>query len=139
MIFFKLIECDKSKIGKYKKMVDDRNDIAHANGKMKFLVDRDLDTKIDDIILLADEIFKHSKKTLNIFFKNYLLSSSDPETREYIDNTDQIRETLIKGNYLSLKDIEYLLNFDIMQLSTDQNYVAMQQLFDTFTAEYATI
>jgi hypothetical protein len=136
MIFFKLIECDKSKIGKYKKIVDDRNEIAHANGKMVFVVDRDLNAKIDDIMLLVEEIFNHSRKTLNSFFKNYLLSSSVPENREYIDDSEQIRETLINGNYLSQTDIEHLLTFDITQLSGDPNYAAMQQLFNTFQVEY---
>lgn len=58
-------------------------------------------------------------------------------TRQYIDEADQIREVLIHGNYLSQKDIEHLLTYDITQLSGDPNYNAMKQLFETFQAEYA--
>jgi len=137
MNFFKLIGCDKSKIGKYKKIVKDRNEIAHANGKMVFVSDRDLDAKINDMIRLVEEIYNHSKSVLELFFKNFLISSKDPENREYFDEQDQLREVLIYGNYLSQKDIEHLLIFDITQLSAETNYTEMETLFNAFKTEYA--
>lgn len=138
MVFFKLIGCDKTKIGKYKKIVDERNEIAHANGKMIFVSVRDIDNKIHDMIRLVEEIFNHSKDVLNIFFQNFLITSADPENREYFDNSDQIREILIFGNYLSQKDIEFMLTFDITRLSTKRNYAEMKALYDVFKENYTT-
>jgi len=40
------------------------------------------------------------------------------------------------GNYLSQKDIEHLLTFDITQLSAEPNYSEMKALFDAFKAVY---
>ncbi len=67
----------------------------------------------------------------------FLQESYDPNNREYIDDVDQIREILIHSNYLSQKDIEHLLTFDITQLLADPNYAAKQQLYYTFATEYA--
>ncbi len=137
MIFFKLIGCDRTKIGKYKKLVKDRNEIAHANGKMIFVSNRDIDIKINDMIRLIEEIYNHSKSVLELFFKNFLLSSREPDNREYFDDKDQLREVLIHGNYLSQKDIEHMLTFDITQLSAEPNYKEMVTLFMVFKTEYA--
>jgi len=100
MTFFRLISCDKSKIGKYKKMVDDRNEIAHANGKMVFVASKDIDRKIDEIMTLVEEIHSHSCDTAKECFIKFLKNDSDTNTREYIDDLDQIKEVLIRGNYV---------------------------------------
>lgn len=136
MIFFKLIGCDKAKIGKYKKLVDERNEIAHANGKMIFVSPVDINNKINDVLKLVEEIHNHSKNVLDEFIKKFLLSSSIPEEREYFDDNDQIREILIHGNYLSQKDIQHLLTFDITQLSAEPNFAEMETLFATLISSY---
>ena len=45
----KLIACDNAKIGTYAKLVDDRNETAHANGNIFFSTEAALDTKIQKI------------------------------------------------------------------------------------------
>lgn len=135
--FLKLIGCDNSKIGNYKKSVDDRNNSAHSNGRIFFNSQALIDQKITDVLRWAEEIQTHSQPIINESLITFLKESHDPDNREYIDDNDQIREILIHGNYLSQKDIEHLLTFDITQLNADPNYPAMQQLFASFTAEYA--
>ena len=49
----------------------------------------------------------------NTVYREFLLQNHDPEEREYPDAADQIREVLIHGNYLSQKDIEICLDFDL--------------------------
>jgi hypothetical protein len=137
MIFFKLIGCDKSKIGRYKKVVDERNEIAHANGKLIFVAAENLDKKTNEILLLVEEIQRHSTSVLDHCFTQFLIDSSDPEDREFYDPIDQLNEILINSNYLSKKDIEHLLNFDITQLSAETNYTEMETLFNAFKTEYA--
>jgi hypothetical protein len=70
-------------------------------------------------------------------FNRFLKDSFDPDDREYFDDSDQLREILIHGNYLSQKDIEHLLTFDITQLSAETNYTEMETLFNAFKTEYA--
>jgi hypothetical protein len=139
MIFFKLIGCDKSKIGKYKKIVDERNEIAHANGKLIFVAVENLDKKINEIMLLVEEIQKHSASILNACFKQFLIDSSVPDEREFYDPVDQIREILINSNYLSQKDIEQLLGFRIETLNAEPNFGEMSILFASLTNTYATV
>lgn len=138
MIFFKLIGCDKSKIGKYKKIVDERNEIAHANGKLIFVATENLDKKINEILLLVEEIQRHSESVLDECMRQFLIDSSDPDNREFYDPLDQIREILINSNYLSQKDIEYLISFDITKLSKSKNYEEMNVLFEVFKENYRT-
>ena len=109
MTFFHLIGCDKSKIGTYKKLIKDRNEIAHANSKMVFVSSADIDQKIDQILRLVEEIHQHSCNTATECLNNFLLNDSDIDTREYIDDYDQISEVLIRGHYLSQKNIKDLL------------------------------
>ena len=45
--FLKLIGCDNSKIGAYAKLVDDRNDAAHANGNIFFQTQRDIEVQLN--------------------------------------------------------------------------------------------
>ena len=136
--FLKLIECDNTKIGGYKKSVDDRNNSAHSNGKIFFNDIGIINKKIEDILTFVDEIQAHSKPIINEGFIVFLKASFDPDNREYYDDIDQIREILIHSNYLSQKDIEYLLTFDITELSAEPNYVEMQTLFNAFTTAYST-
>jgi hypothetical protein len=135
--FLKLIECDNAKIGGYKKSVDDRNNSAHSNGKIFFNDIGIINTKIDDILRFVDDIQTHSKPIINEGLIVFLKESFDPDNREYFDDTDQIREILIHGNYLSQKDIEHLLTFDITQLSAEPNYIEMETLFNAFKTAYA--
>jgi hypothetical protein len=135
--FLKLIGCDNAKIGSYCTSVKARNDAAHSNGRIFFNDVNIVDRKVDEILRFVDEIQTHSQPIINESLVTFLQESHDPDNREYIDDTDQIREILIHSNYLSQKDIEHLLTFDITQLNADPNYAAMQQLFETLTAEYA--
>jgi len=135
--FLKLIGCDNSKIGNYTGSVKSRNDAAHSNGRIFFNDPNLLNRKIEEVLRHVDEIQTHSHPVINECLITFLKESHDPDTRQYIDEVDQIKEVLIHGNYLSQKDIEHLLTFDITQLSSDPNYDAMKQLFDTFQAGHA--
>ena len=139
--FLKLIECDNAKIGGYKKSVEDRNNSAHSNGKIFFNDVGIVNSKIDDILRFIDDIQTHSKPIIEECLITFLKLSYDPDdsiNRAYIDDSDQIREILIHGNYLSQKDIEHLLTFDITRLSAEPNYIKMKTLFEAFVENYKT-
>jgi hypothetical protein len=115
--FLKLIACDNAKIGTYVKLVDDRNDTAHPNGNIFFSTQAALHAKITEILRVVEEIQGHSKPVIEHCYREFLLQSSDPEERAYPDPVDQIREILIHENYLSQRDIEICLGFDIGSLT----------------------
>jgi len=136
--FLKLIGCDNGKIGSYCTSVKSRNDAAHSNGRIFFNASGTVDTKTTEILRYVDEIQILSYPVIDECLIQFLKDSWNPDDREYIGEEDQIREILIHGNYLSQKDIEHMLTFDISQLSGETNYTEMETLFNTFSTAYAT-
>ncbi|MCA9469063.1 MAG: hypothetical protein KC643_26965 [Nitrospira sp.] len=134
--FLKLIACDNSKIGTYAKLVDDRNETAHPNGNIFFSTQTALDAKVTEILRVIEEIQTHSKPVIEHCYREFLLQNHDPEEREYPDSADQIREVLIHGNYLSLRDIEICLDFDFASLSAQPQYENMHKLHEDLIATY---
>jgi hypothetical protein len=134
----KLIDCDNAKIGTYAKLVDDRNNIAHANGNIFFSTQAALDAKITEILCVVDEIQTHSRPIIKRCYREFLLRSADAEDREYPDPTDQIREVLIHGNYLSQKDIDICLAYALGNLTKHEQHASIQQLHDELIAGYKT-
>jgi hypothetical protein len=134
----KLIACDNGKIGTYAKLVDDRNDSAHPSGQILYSTQNALDTKIAEVLRVATEIQSHSKPIIEDCFREFLLQNHDPEEREFFDDSDQIREVLIHANYLSQKDVEICLGFDIESLAEQPEFAAIKSLFDTFVDLYST-
>lgn len=134
--FLKLIACDNGKIGTYAKLVDDRNDTAHPNGNIFFSTQAALDTKITEILRVVDEIQTHSKPVIERCYREFLLRSHDPEEREYPEAADQIREVLVHDNYLSQRDIEICIGFDIETLAHNPGIENMRELHSALVAAY---
>ena len=135
--FLKLIACDNSKIGAYAQLVNDRNDAAHANGNVFFSTQHEFDEQICKILGAVEEIQTHSHTVIQDCYKKFLLESHNPDEREYLLAEDQVREVLVHGNYLSLKDIELCANFDITVLCHD-NSQAIENLHNTLREAYGT-
>jgi hypothetical protein len=133
--FLKLIACDNTKIGTYAKLVDDRNESAHPNGNIFYSTQAALDIKITEILRVVEEIQSHSKPVIEHCYREFLLQSHDSDKREYPDPADEIREVLIHGNYLSQRDIDICLDFDLDTLATRPEYKNMHQLHDALEQE----
>ena len=74
-------------------------------------------------------------------YENFLADSYDEEEREYSDATDQIREVLIHGHYLSRRDIEICLAYDPSALMKREEFtrdamLAIDALHQAFLGEY---
>jgi len=134
--FLKLIACDNGKIGTYAKLVDDRNESAHSNGNIFYSTEAALDIKITEILRVVAEIQTHSKAVVEHCYRDFLLQNHDPDEREYADAADQIREVLIHGNYLSQKDIEICLCFDVESLADRPKIDAMRELHAALVEKY---
>ena len=74
----KLIACDNGKIGTYTKLVDDRNETAHANGNIFFSTHAALDAKITEILRVVDEIQTHSRPVIEHAYREFLLQNHNP-------------------------------------------------------------
>ena len=128
----------KSLVGKYKKLVDERNGIAHANGTIPFSTVSYLEGKLRDVMRYADEIQQYSKPLIEECFEKFLIESQFEEAREYLDISDQIREALIHQYYLSEKDLVYCLAFDISKLSSQPNFREIEIIYQKLREEYST-
>jgi len=136
--FLKLIACDNSKIGTYAKLVDDRNESAHPNGNIFYSTQAALDAKITEILRVADEIQNLSKPVIQHCYREFLIQNCDPDERAYPDAADQIREVLIHENYLSQKDIEICLRFDLAGIADRLEINDIRMLHETLKSEYGS-
>lgn len=132
----KLIACDNSRIGVYAKLVDARNESAHSNGHIFFSTQAALDTKIAEMLRAVVEIQSHSTPVVEHCYREFLLHGHDAEEREYSDEVDQVREVLIHGNYLSQRDIDICLGFDVESLTEESGFAEMQVLHEALVAGY---
>lgn len=132
----KLIACDNSKIGTYTKLVDDRNETAHPNGNIFFSTQEALDRKISEILRVVAEIQAHSKPIIESCYRDFLLRGHVPDEREYPDPADQIREVLVHGNYMSQKDIDFCLGFDVSTLGNSEGFEDIRALHDALADNY---
>ncbi|HVM32456.1 MAG TPA: hypothetical protein VMU88_04930 [bacterium] len=136
--FLKLIDCNNSMIGTYSKLVDDRNETAHPNGNIFFSTKQALDSKVDEILRVVEEIQAHSKPVIERCYREFLLKNYEPEDREFTADSDQIRELLIHSNYFSKKDIDICLGFDIGNLSGHSEYAKIRSLHESLIGEYGS-
>ena len=110
--------------------------MAHPNGRILVKTQELLGEKINDVLKAVDEIQGYSKPIIESCYREFLLHNSDPETREYSDETDQVREALIHVNYLSLKDIEICTRFNIRKLADQHGFECMKSLHNCLLTEY---
>ena len=136
--FLKLIACDNSKIGTYAKLVDDRNESAHPNGNIFYNSEAALNIKITEILRVVAEIQTHSTPVIERCYREFLLQNHNPDEREYPDAADQIREVLIHENYLSQKDIDICLAFDVQSLADGPETTGMRELHAALVEKYET-
>ena len=132
----KLIGCDNEQVGTYAALVKERNNTAHSNGNIFFSTQTALDAKITEILRVVDEIQTHSKPVIEHAYRAFLLQNHDPEEREYPDATDQIREVLIHVNYLSQKDIDICLGFNLASLAEQPEIENIRALHEALKVEY---
>lgn len=134
--FLKLIGCDNAQVGNYAALVRDRNETAHTNGNIFFSTQAALDTKITDILRVVDEIQTHSRPVIEHCYREFLIESIDPDERAYPDPADEIREVLIHANYLSQRDIEICLAFDIDSIAAASENKLVRELHEVLRAKY---
>ena len=132
----KLIGWDNSKVGRYQKLVKDRNDMAHSKGHIYLKTEEVIEDKLKNILRLVHDLQVQSEIVVDNCYRDFLLHNLDPEEREYYDTSDQIREVLIHNNYMSGKDIEICIRFDISQLKDQRGFAEIRTLHNCLVDEY---
>lgn len=69
-------------------------------------------------------------------YSRFLVSSSDIDEREYAIPEDEIEAGLIHRNYISQKDVDVCIDFDINSLPVHQYPEAIQELHDALILKY---
>lgn len=126
--FLKLIGMSNADIGQCTKLVKERNDAAHSNGNIFFRNQADVHLKINDVLRCVEKIQGYSQQIIETCFEKFLLESADIDNREFLDDTDQIREVLVHGNYLSARDIEIAKAYDFTRLAANQHFQNIESL-----------
>ncbi len=134
--FLKLIGCNNDHVGEFSKFVKDRNKIAHPSGDIFFNDKESIDEHIMEILKEVGNIQGHMQPIIQETFSQFLTDNHDPEEWEYSVASDQIVNILIHQNYLSQKDIQMCLDYDISSLSSNADFTNIKELYDAFVTEY---
>jgi hypothetical protein len=134
--FLKLIGLENTDIGNFTKFVKERNDTAHSNGNIFHKNKKSLEEKIFEILKCVELIQNHSTSIIKKAYRDFLLTSSNPDEREYFDDESQIKEILVHGNYLSMGDITTAQKWDIAVLSKKKLFDNIKSLSETLSRIY---
>lgn len=134
--FLKLIGLDNSDIGRFTKIVKERNDTAHSNGNIFYRNKESLEEKIYEMLSCVEAIQEKSRPIIEKAYLAFLVQGQNPEEREFLDDQSQIREIFVHGNYLSFEDIKIAQKYDISYLSGEKGFGNIQSLAQTLNDIY---
>ena len=128
MRFLRLIGCDYSEVSKYQELVDERNNVAHANGTISFNSPEAIDRKVAQIVRVMDEIQVHSTRLIEQSYHEFLVESSTVGRLYSAERNARIKDVLVSPNYFSAKDLEICGRFDISGLSNQKSFSYIRSL-----------
>jgi hypothetical protein len=126
--FLKLIGCGNEQVGEFAKFVRRRNKIAHPSGTVFFNDQVTLDEEIASMMKEVSNIQQHMRPIILEVYGRFLTDSANIEEREYAENDQQIEVALIHQSYVSQKDIEICLEFDVETLAGDPGIEGIRDL-----------
>jgi hypothetical protein len=134
--FLKLIGCTNNHVGEFAKFVKRRNKIAHPSGTVFFNDQVSIDAEITEMMREVANIQQHMRPIILEVYGRFLVESSDIEEREYADPEQEIEVSLIHRNYVSKKDIEVCLTYDLSKHETHTDFPAIEELHQSLVAAY---
>jgi hypothetical protein len=135
--FLKLIGCGNDQVGEFAKFVKRRNKIAHPSGTVFFNDRVAIDAEIADMMHEVRNIEDHMRPVIIDVYKRFLVDSADQEELEYATLDQEIEVNLIHRNYISRKDIDVCLGFNIQALAGHGNFEVIQGLHESLRRSYA--
>jgi len=104
-LILKTIGLGDEQIGKISALVDNRNDMAHANGRFEILDEQSFEISARKIYESIKNIHKCMDKQIRVWFRDILLQYCDNEFDEYDDISDIIVEQMVQGFNLSAQEL----------------------------------
>ena|SRR3989442_185520 len=135
--FLKLIGCGNDQVGEFAKFVKRRNKIAHPSGTVFFNDQVAIDAEITEMMREVVNIQQHMRPIILEVYGRFLMESSNIDEREYADPNEEIEASLIHRNYISQKDIEVCLTYDLASLKAEANYSEIEILHQTLRNIYS--
>ena len=130
-LLLKIAGIDSDLQGELKKLVEERNKYAHANGNITITSQTTIDDKISKYINTLERVQRLVKPIIVDLYKKTLIDPdfSDSEDRlGYLDNNEQVKEEFIKKYSLSYQDLNTCRKFDIAELSDVQSFDEIKNL-----------
>jgi hypothetical protein len=113
--FLRLVGCENQHIGRFQKLVDQRNEIAHPNGNIFFSDQATADLRIEEVMQQIRGIQAHMPSVLHACLLQFLRDSANPDEREIADSEVHVEMNFLHKHYLSRKDIEACLACDLSE------------------------
>ena len=113
--FLRLAGCENQHIGKFQKLVDQRNEIAHPNGNIFFSDQATADQRIEEVMQQIRGIQAHMSSVLRACLLQFLRDCANPDEREIADSEVHVEMNFLHKHYLSRKDIEACLACDLSE------------------------
>lgn len=121
LLIFKFWGMDE-RIGEYKKLVKERNNIAHSNGNIFYKDQQSVDYKIAEIIKFCEEIQLKTKATIEQSYKEFLSENYSLEDSAYSALKELLSDEFINKYYISEKDMQLCCKYSISGLASSENY-----------------
>jgi hypothetical protein len=135
--FLKLIGCDNDQVGEFAKFVKRRNKIAHPSGTVFFNDRTAIDDEITQMMREVRNIEDHMRPVIAEVYKLFLVDSAQQEELEYDTLDQEIEVNLVHSNYMSRKDLDICLEFDIHSLHGHQNFGVIEGLHESLRKTFA--
>lgn len=130
-LLFKIIGIDSDLQGELKKLVEERNKYAHANGNITITSQITIDDIISKYINTLERVHKLINPMIIDLYKSTLSNPDFYDSEErlgYFDDSEQIKEEFVKRYSLAIKDLNVCRKFDIHTLSSNRDYKSIKSL-----------
>jgi len=128
MRIFRFWNITSQQLKTYKELIDDRNNIAHANGNIFYKDEQSIDEKISDMLKACEEIQAKTKDTIEQSYVNFLSDNYSLDDSPYSTVEEMLNEEYTQKFYISKKDISICCNYNIVKLSKRINYESIHNI-----------
>ena len=140
-LLLKIIGMDSNLEGELKKLVEERNKYAHANGNILITSRKLIEEKIEKYNNTIERVFCLLKPLILKLYETTLVNSNfyDEDIRAYSDANIQIQEEFVRIYSLSRIELNWCRKFNIKQFANHSNYSQIKELHIELCNYYKTL
>ncbi len=129
-MLLKVADVDDTLLDQLKKLVEERNKYAHANGRLMLTSDELFADKTNAYAEKVDKVYLLIRKDIEKLYFDTITSQDfyDPEIRSYDDPDEQIVEEFIKSNSLSRVELNWLRKIKTKSFETYPGFEHIKDL-----------